>query len=82
MKEWLGRERDLRLKYPQARILSCHGHLNALGYRLTRYGIDALPRALSRLHDRVEAELMRPPWKPQRFDLDRSIAASAGIVLF
>ncbi len=41
--EWVGEHRRLRLKHPQARILSCRGHLDALGYRLTRGGIEALP---------------------------------------
>lgn len=40
--QWLIAERGLRLKHPQARILSCHGHLDALGYRIRRCGVTAL----------------------------------------
>ncbi len=78
--DWLAAERGLRLKHPQARILSCHGHLDALGYRITRDGVEVRPRALKRLRRRVEATVLgrsRPG-----FDLDRSIASSAGVALF
>ncbi len=77
--EWLGKKRGLRLKHPEARILSCGGHLNALGYRISRNGLIALPRALRRLRRRLEAELIRPSG---RVDPHRSIAATAGTVLF
>lgn len=47
--EWLASERGLRLKRPQAPILSCAGHLDALGLRIRREGFEAHPRALRRL---------------------------------
>jgi hypothetical protein len=76
-------ERGLRLKHPQARVISCQGHLDALGYGITREGITALPpRALTRLRRRVAAEMARPSHRPRQVDLERSIASSAGIVLF
>lgn len=78
---WLAAERGLRLKHPAAPILSCHGHLDALGYRLSRAGVQAHPRALRRLRRRVAAELARRRGRA-RVDLARSIAASAGVVLF
>ncbi len=79
---WLREERGLRLKYPEARILSCRGHLDALGYRIRRDGVEALPRALRRLRRRIAAELERPPGRRPQIDLRRSIASTAGVVLF
>jgi len=80
--EWLHVERKLRLKHPEARVLSCRGHLDALGYRIARGELQALPRALLRLRRRAAAEVARPPWRPAAVDFGRSVAASAGIVLF
>ena len=82
--EWLARERGLLLKHPNARILSRHGHLDALGYRIRREGIEALPRALLRLRKRLAAELHRTYRRSgrRRVDIERSIASTAGIVLF
>ena len=80
--EWLARERRLRLKHPEARILSCRGHLDALGYRITRGGIEALPRALRRLRRRVRGEMRARGPTSERVDLGRSVASTAGVVLF
>lgn len=82
VREWLRAERGLRLKHPEARVLSCRGHLDALGYRITRDGVEALPRALSRLKARVAEEAAGSGGESERIDLARSIAASAGVVLF
>jgi hypothetical protein len=76
--DWLAAERGLRLKHPQARVLSCRGHLDGLGYRISRSGIQALPRAFGRLRRRIELELAGAPGP----DLERSLAASAGVILF
>lgn len=52
--EWLRVNRNLRLKYPQARIVSSLGHLDALGHRVRRDGIAPLPRCpLIRLQKRI-----------------------------
>jgi hypothetical protein len=80
--EWVGAERNLLLKHPNARILSCHGHLNALGYRITRAGFEALPRVLRRLQRRIKAELEACEGAPPRVDFERSVASTAGVVLF
>ncbi len=77
---WLAAERGLRLKHPQARILSCRGHVDALGYRITRDGVEARPRALRRLRRRVETTVLGR--SRRGFDLERSIASSAGVALF
>lgn len=79
--EWLWRERGLLLKHPEARVLSCAGHIDALGHRITRDGQQALPAALRRMKRRVsEAVVMgAAPGAP---DLRRSLAATAGVVLF
>ncbi len=80
--QWLAEKRNLRLKHPQARILSCRGHLNALGYRISSAGVVALPRVLQRLRRRLKAEMGRPSGRTRRADPRRSIAATAGTVLF
>lgn len=51
--DWLWTERRLRLKHPNARILSSHGHLDALGQRITRHETAALPRAARRFRARL-----------------------------
>ncbi len=76
--EWLMRERGLRLKHPQAPILSCHGHLDALGYSIRREGINCLKRPLRRLHRRIRQHLAGT----LEVELERSIASSVGIILF
>lgn len=44
---------DLRLKHPDAPVLACNGHLDALGYRLRRTHIEPLPKAWRRLRRRL-----------------------------
>ncbi len=79
---WLLEERGLRLKHPEAPILSAFGHLDALGDRITREGIAALPRAFLHLRRRA-AEALGPKGRRARsVDFGRSLASSAGIVLF
>ncbi len=79
---WLAEHRALRLKRPQARILSCRGHLDALGYRIRREGVQALPRALRRIACRAREAMLPPGSRPGAVDLGRSLAASSGVVLF
>ncbi len=81
LREWLAQRRGLRLKHPQARILSCHGSLYALGHRIRRRGIQPLPRALNRLARRVAAEA-RAGRRRARPDFGLSAAASVGGLLF
>jgi len=76
--EWLATERGLRLKHPEARVLACAGHINALGYRITRAQRRALPRATNRLRERVQRFMDGA----QRPDIDRSIASTVGVVTF
>ncbi|MEM9291020.1 MAG: reverse transcriptase/maturase family protein [Acidobacteriota bacterium] len=76
--DWLMEERGLRLKHPNARILSCHGHLDALGYRIRRSGITCLRRPVRRLHRRIRQHLAGT----LDVDLERTIASSVGILLF
>jgi len=52
---WLKRERGLRLKHPRARVLSCGGHLDALGARIRRDGVEPLPVTWKRMRRRVRA---------------------------
>lgn len=53
--DWLWTHRRLRLKHPEARILSCAGHLDFLGMRLTRKDAVALPRSERRFRSRLWA---------------------------
>lgn len=76
--QWLWDERGLRLKHPEARILSCAGHLDALGHRVQRTGVEPLGRARRRLVARVPAALDGRVGA----DVERSIAATAGVLLF
>lgn len=78
---WLAEERGLRLKHPEARILSARGHLDALGYRISRSGIAALPRTFERLRRRADREISGRRGRERRVDFGRSVAASAGVVL-
>lgn len=77
---WLLEQRQLRLKHPNARILSCHGHLDALGHRIRRSDIESLPRAFRRFRHTL-AQALDPLDRPSHLDLDRSIAASVGVLL-
>ena len=75
---WLGEHRGLRLKAPDARVVSCTGHLDFLGYRIRRESHEALPRALRRARGRVAASLHgRGP-----ADLERSLASTWAVMRF
>lgn len=75
---WLMAERGLRLKHPEAPVLRTAGHLDLLGYRVTRAGFEPHRRVQRRLERRV-----REAWgDAARVDVERSIGASAGVVLF
>lgn len=77
--DWLADERSLRLKHPDAPVLSTSGTLDALGYRITRGDRIALPRATRRLRARVSQYLAgdRP-----HLNIERCIASYAGLMLF
>ncbi|MCA9542480.1 MAG: hypothetical protein KC620_26465, partial [Myxococcales bacterium] len=76
--EWLAAERGLRLKHPEARILSCGGHLNFIGHRISRDGHRPLGKARRRLAARLRAALDGEPGP----NLARSLASSARVMLF
>ncbi len=80
--EWLERERGLRLKAPNARILSCHGHLDALGQRLTREGIAPLPRRSLRRLTAGVAAWVRGSAQAQRVDAQASLASATAHYFF
>ncbi|HMV68941.1 MAG TPA: reverse transcriptase domain-containing protein, partial [Myxococcota bacterium] len=50
---WLDRERGLRLKHPEAPVLSCHGPLDLLGFRVRRDGLEVRARVLRGLRRRI-----------------------------
>ena len=79
---WLDEQRHLRLKHPEARVLSCFGSFDALGYRIRQDGATVLPRALRRFRRRMARELDRPPWRRSDVEVERSVASTAGVVLF
>jgi RNA-directed DNA polymerase len=55
--EYLHRELELRLKHPAARVLSCRGSLDGLGYRIRREGVEPLPDGWRRWRGRIGAHL-------------------------
>lgn len=82
---WLAEERRLRLKYPNARIVSCCGHLDALGYRVRRDGIAPLPRKpLVRLQKRIRRYVhgMNRRHGSAEFDWTRAFQAMNWVIGF
>ena len=80
--DWLMERRGLRLKVPRASVLSCRGHLDGLGYRIRREGRQPLPRVFRRMESRVREAVTAMVNRPPAVDLERSMAACAGVVLF
>jgi len=76
--QWLKDERDLRLKHPDAPILSGAGTLDGLGARITREGIAPGPKALRRLRKRVRERLRR---RGDAAAFRRSVVSSVGGML-
>lgn len=72
--EWLWTERRLLLKHPHAPILSAHGHVDALGMRITRGGAIPLPRSERRFRARLALAARDQGFR--RGDVRGSIAAS------
>ncbi len=75
---WLAEERGLRLKRPDAPPRSTSLPLDALGHRVTRDGLTALPRVDRRLRGKVRAAAHGAG----RVDLARSLASTAGVIGF
>lgn len=71
--DWLWTERGLKLKHPEAPVLSCAGHMDALGFRLRRAGFEPLPRAARRFRARIYTAAMTRVLDERRF---RSSVAS------
>lgn len=78
---WLARERDLRLKRPDARPRSTRGALHALGFRIERGQIEPLARARRELRAFVARELWRPVWGGRGVDVTASLASRVGRIL-
>lgn len=78
---WLSEHRHLRLKHPEARILSCRGHFDALGHRIRRHDASPLPRARRRFQRMLVRALDPPRRGDRRPDLESSIASSRGLLL-
>lgn len=77
--EFLWRERRLRLKFPEARVRSCAGHMDALGVRIRRVGIEPLPRKpLIRLRTRIRREIDRRHGDGRLPDFRASFASFCG----
>ncbi len=74
--EWLAEERGLRLKHPRARVLSCAGHLHAVGHRLACDGQQVRRKVQRRLRARV-AEAAPGADGP---DVARSLASRVGVL--
>lgn len=78
---WLEEERHLRLKHPEARVLSCRGHLVALGHRVSRQGVEPLARAARRFRRRLAVAGVGGHRHGRPVDLRRSLAAHIGVLL-
>ena len=75
---------SLRLKHPDAPVLSCGGHLDGLGFHIDRRGVRPLPRAWRRLQRRAAAAAaaVRPAFRRPTVSIHRSVASSAGLLMF
>lgn len=76
---WLWEHRGLRLKHPDAPVLSCHAPLDLLGFRIDRAGVRPRARLLRGLRKRVRA-LVRG--KAPRAAVARTLASYAGLAMF
>lgn len=74
---WLAEHRDLRLKHPDAPLVSCSGTLHGLGHAIRRSGVEPLPRARRRLALRLAQALADGGTRA----LGRSVAARLGVLL-
>lgn len=79
---WLWAERRLRLKRPHARVRPSHGHLDALGFRIRRDGMEPLARTTRRFERRARARIERGGRVVGAERAARSVTASAGMVMF
>ncbi len=73
---WLESERHLRLKAPEARILSCAGHLDALGHCITRRGIVPRKRTLRNFVARLQKYVWEPVYRTGAAVETRGLGAS------
>lgn len=82
VERYLREELDLQLKHPEARILSCRGHLDALGSRVRRGGIEPSPRAVRRWRGRIGRYLRHDDPRETAAALGRSLVGQAGTLFF
>jgi hypothetical protein len=75
---WLWAERGLRLEHPAAPVLSCTGHLDALGFVVRRQGIEPRQRAFRRM----ERDVRRALRDGDTRRLGRSLSSRAGHLFF
>lgn len=75
---WLASERGLRLKHPDAPVLACAGHLDALGHRVRRDGHEVFGRTVRRTARRTGVALETGDVG----GLERSVASTVGLVTF
>ncbi|MCA8957318.1 MAG: RNA-directed DNA polymerase [Planctomycetes bacterium] len=79
VRDYLRDELDLRLKYPNARVLDCRGHLDALGVRIRRCGVEPLPAAWRRFR-KMTADWV---WSGgNAVDLRAAVASRVGHLMF
>jgi hypothetical protein len=79
---YLAEELDLRLKRPEAPVLACAGHLDGLGARITRAGIQVAPRAWRRMRGRIGSFVRERGRTETSAGLRRSLAGQAGMLFF
>jgi hypothetical protein len=72
----------LRLKSPHAKVRSCRAHLDGLGFRIRRGGIEPLPATWERLGGRL-GEFVRGTGRgATHAGLERSLSGAAGTLFF
>lgn len=79
---YLGERLELRLKRPDAPVLSCRGTLDGLGARVDRRGIRPLPGAWRRLGARLGAFVRGHRGTGSNEALQRSLAGGCGHLFF
>jgi hypothetical protein len=78
MAEWLGRERGLELKHPQAAVRDTGGRVTYLGYRVSRAGARPSTAMLVRMQRRIAELLVTGDAEA----IEHSVASYRGVWLF
>lgn len=81
-RDYLWQQRRLRLKDPQAPVVSCRYPLTALGHRITRAGIEPSPASVRRLKKKVAERIYTGKLRRHSPNLRESMQSSMQDMLF